>query len=155
MDAAAILVRPAAMGDVPGIRECVGAVAGEGRYLAFTKPYSFIETAFYLARVLDAGHPYFIAIDDQSVVGWCDVTPARGDVHAHVGVLGMGVLRKWRERGVGRRLIGAALDAASIVFEQVELHVYASNDRAGALPQIRLRRAGPSTRRSQARRRVR
>jgi ribosomal protein S18 acetylase RimI-like enzyme len=122
-----------ALGDTASVRECVGAVALERRFLAFTKPFSFVETAFYIARVVDAGHPYFVAIEGTHVIGWCDVTPSRGDVHAHVGVLGMGVLKDWRGRGIGRRLIERTVDAARVHFEQVDLHVYASNAPARAL----------------------
>ena len=133
MSTAAIVVRPASMGDTAAIHECVSAVIREERYLAFTRPFSFVETAFYLARVLDAKQPYFVAAGAGRVVGWCDVTPARGDVHAHIGVLGMGVASDWRGQGIGARLIEAALEASSELFEQVELHVFASNERARAL----------------------
>jgi putative acetyltransferase len=59
--------------------------------------------------------------------------PKMGHVHAHVGVLGMGVLAEARGRGIGRSLMQAALAAARERFEQVELSVYASNARAHAL----------------------
>jgi len=46
----------------------------------------------------------------------------------------MGVLAPWRGRGLGERLIRAALDAArERGFEKVELSVYATNPRARAL----------------------
>lgn len=121
------------MGDTAAIHECVSGVIREERYLAFTRPFSFVETAFYLARVLEAKQPYFVASREERVVGWCDVTPARGDVHAHIGVLGMGVASDWRGQGIGGRLIDAALEASRALFEQVELHVFASNERAQAL----------------------
>ncbi len=56
--------------------------------------------------------------------------------YAHEGMLGMGLLPDYRGRGLGERLIRAALDAArGAGFERVSLSVYASNTRAMALYQ--------------------
>jgi ribosomal protein S18 acetylase RimI-like enzyme len=123
----AIEVRRVTMRDVDGLRECIGAVAREGSHLAFTEPFSLVETSLYVARAIEAGHPHFVACDGGAIIGWCDVTPKPGAVHRHVGVLGMGVVSALRRHGVGTRLIAAALDAAKRRFEQVELSVYATN----------------------------
>ena len=52
----------------------------------------------------------------------------------HVGTLGMGILPKYRGKGLGHRLatdtIRAATDAG---MERIELEVFASNERAIAL----------------------
>lgn len=128
-----VVVRPVTLGDVPGVRDCVGAVAGEHRYLAVTRPFSLQETALYVARIVEAGHPYFVADDAGDVVGWCDVVPKMGHVHAHVGVLGMGLREGHRGRGLGSRLIDATLRAARERFEQVELSVYETNANAQRL----------------------
>jgi ribosomal protein S18 acetylase RimI-like enzyme len=131
--APSIAVRPVAFGDVAGLRDCVGAVAQERRFLAFTRPFSLQETALYVARVLDNGYVQYVADDGGRIVGWCDITPKAGHVHAHVGQLGMGVADGWRGRGLGSRLIGSALEAARRRFEQVELSVYATNGNAHRL----------------------
>jgi putative acetyltransferase len=128
-----IEVRPVTLGDVPGVRDCVGQVAAERRSLAVTQPFTLQETALFVARIVDGGHVQFVADDGARIVGWCDVVPKRGNVYAHVGELGMGVRDGWRGRGLGSRLMGAALDAARSRWEQVELSVYASNDAAQAL----------------------
>jgi ribosomal protein S18 acetylase RimI-like enzyme len=126
-------VRRVTLGDVPGLRDCVGAVASERAYLAVTQPFTLQETALFVARVLDRSEVQFVADDGGRIVGWCDVVTKAGHAHSHVGVLGMGVLAAWRRRGLGRRLIDAALDASRGRFEQVELSVYRSNAAAHAL----------------------
>jgi ribosomal protein S18 acetylase RimI-like enzyme len=129
----ATVVRPVTLGDVPGVRDCVGAVAAERMYLAVTRPFSLQETALYVARIVEASHAYFVADDGEAIVGWCDVVPKMGHVHAHVGVLGMGVRDGHRGQGLGSRLIEATLDVARERFEQVELSVYETNANAQRL----------------------
>ncbi|HEX4882820.1 MAG TPA: GNAT family N-acetyltransferase [Casimicrobiaceae bacterium] len=131
--AAGIVVRPIEFRDIPGFREAVGAVAAERRWLARTSMFSMEQTAVFVAGNIAHAHPQFVADDGGRVVGWCDVFPVPREVSPHVGVLGMGVLRDYRGRGIGRRLIAAALAAAEGRFEQVDLDVYGNNVAAQAL----------------------
>jgi ribosomal protein S18 acetylase RimI-like enzyme len=126
-------IRPVAIGDIEGVRECVGAVAKEGYALAVVEPFSITETALYVSRLIDVGLPNVVAVADDAIVGWCDVTPKAGGVHRHVGLLGMGVAASHRRRGIGLGLIRAALVAARARWEQVELSVFATNVPAQAL----------------------
>ena len=129
----AVTLRPITLGDVAGLRDCVGAVAQEKRYLAFVQPFTLQETALFVARIVEGGYPQYVADDAGRIVGWCDVTPKRGNVYAHVGELGMGLMDGWRGRGLGSALMRAALDASRRQWEQVELSVYAGNAAARAL----------------------
>jgi ribosomal protein S18 acetylase RimI-like enzyme len=128
-----IVVRPIAFRDIPGFRDAVGAVAAERRWLARTTAFSTEQTAVFVAGNIAHGHPQFVADDGGRVVGWCDVFPVPREVSPHVGQLGMGVLREWRGRGLGGRLLDAALAAAQGRFEQVDLDVYGGNVAAQAL----------------------
>jgi ribosomal protein S18 acetylase RimI-like enzyme len=127
------IVRPIEFRDIPGFRDAVGAVAAERRWLARTSVFSMEQTAVFVAGNIAHGHPQFVADDGGRVVGWCDVFPVPREVSPHVGLLGMGVLRQWRGRGLGGRLLDAALAAAQGRFEQVELDVYGGNVAAQAL----------------------
>jgi ribosomal protein S18 acetylase RimI-like enzyme len=128
-----IAIRPVTLGDIPGLRDCVGRIAEERRFLAVTQPFTLQESALFVAGVIDRGDVQYVADEGGRIVGWCDVVAKRGHVHAHVGVLGMGVLAAYRRRGVGTRLIEAALRAARDRFEQVELSVYSANGAAQSL----------------------
>ena len=100
-----IVVRPIEYRDIPGFHAAVGAVAAERLWLARTSAFSIEQTAVFVAGNIAHGHPQFVADDDGRIVGWCDIFPSAREVSQHVGVLGMGVLREWRGRGVGRRLM--------------------------------------------------
>jgi ribosomal protein S18 acetylase RimI-like enzyme len=134
MNADAVTIRPIAMGDTTGFRACLGTVMGERKYLAFLEPFSFAHTATFIAENIERGNPQLVADDAGQIVGWCDVRREAVPTYAHEGMLGMGLLPDYRGRGLGERLIRAALDAArGAKFERVSLSVYASNTRALAL----------------------
>jgi ribosomal protein S18 acetylase RimI-like enzyme len=128
------LVRPITIADVGGFRTCVNAVTRERKYLAFLRAFSLSETANFVANNLEAGNPQLVADAAGEIVGWCDVRREPIDSYAHVGMLGMGVIAAWRGRGLGERLLRAALEHASAAgFEKIELSVFATNARARAL----------------------
>ena len=128
------LVRPITLADVEGFNDCVNALTRERKYLAFLRAFSLNESATFVATNLERGNPQLVADAAGEIVGWCDVRRDTVDSYAHVGVLGMGLLPQWRGRGLGERLIRAALDAATAAgFEKVELSVYATNPRARRL----------------------
>ena len=134
MNPAQVIVRPITLADVAGYRTCVGAVMHERKYLAYLEPFSFTETATFVAGNIDKGNPHFVAEDAGRIVGWCDVGRDSVPTYAHEGMLGMGVLEDFRGHGLGKRLLLATLDAAGRAgFERVALSVYGSNARAAAL----------------------
>lgn len=134
MNPAPVTVRPITLGDVEGFRACVGAVMGERRYLAYLEPFPLPETAAFVAENIDLGNPHLVADDGGRVVGWCDVRRDTIPTYAHDSILGMGLLAGYRGRGLGGRLIRAALHAARDAgLERVSLSVYARNAAALAL----------------------
>lgn len=130
------IVRPATRADLEGYRRCIGRVAAERRWLVFvdTPPPDALHQ--HVGGMIDRGLPVFVAVAaDGIVVGWCDIhVPPFNPVRAgfdHVGVLGMGLDADWRGRGLGGRLLAAALAAAEALrIERVELDVFAANERA-------------------------
>jgi ribosomal protein S18 acetylase RimI-like enzyme len=127
-------IRPITLADVAGYRSCVGAVMGERKFLAYLEPFSFTQTATFVAENIENGNPHFVADDSGQIVGWCDVRRESVPTYRHEGLLGMGLLPGYRGRGLGEKLILAALDAArSAGLERISLSVYAQNTRAMAL----------------------
>ena len=128
-----IEVRPITNDDIPGFRETLDAVARERRHLAMLEAPSLERMRDFIGHNIAQDHAQFVATDDNRIVGWCDITPgAHGE--KHVGRLGMGVVKDYRGRGLGRKLLEATLAKARTKnFEKIELQVYASNAAGCAL----------------------
>lgn len=117
----------------PQLRAVLDTVAREQRYLAlFEAPPP--EEAFAFYRGLLAEGQCHVALEGASVIGWCDIQPAFGHARTHVGTLGMGLLPGFRRRGIGTRLLSAAIATAwSRGLRRIELTVREDNTGAKAL----------------------
>ena len=117
-----------------GLREALGAVAREKRYLAFTQAPPLDECIAFYKSILQHGHCQYIAELDGAVVGWCDILPARGEVRTHICILGIGLIASARHQSLGRMLMQAAIDKAwEIGLTRIELGVRIDNLNAIAL----------------------
>lgn len=109
-------------------------MARERKYLAFLEAPPLANAREFVLENIVKGNPQFVATADGCIAGWCDVVRQTRPIHAHAGVLGMGVLPAYRGRGLGRKLIEKTLQAAQLAgFWRVELAVHADNPRAIAL----------------------
>ena len=143
------IVRPIATSDAASYHACLDSVARERRYLAQTAalPLERIEMFVRESVALEAAQ--FVALDGSIVVGWADVFPNWADAVAHCGILGMGVLAKYRGRGIGTALLSACLaKAAAKGISRVVLEVRADNanaihlyEKAGFAVEARMRNA--------------
>jgi RimJ/RimL family protein N-acetyltransferase len=129
-----VVIRPIALADVEQFQSVTDAVMRERRFLAFVEGFSIEEAATFVARNLRLRNPHLVADDNGRLVGWCDIRRETIPVYAHAGHLGMGLLPDYRGKGIGMRLLQAAIDEARAAgFERIELSVYAANTRTAAL----------------------
>jgi ribosomal protein S18 acetylase RimI-like enzyme len=116
---------------IDGCNAALDVVARERKYLGFLEAPPIEASRVFIGMSIAQRHPHFVALEGNRVVGWCDVTPRERPTTRHVGVLGIGILPEWRERGVGRRLMERSLEAArTFPLARVELAVRADNARA-------------------------
>ena len=127
-----ITIREIRETDAPAFRQALDSVCHERKYLAAMEapPEDLVRT--FVTSNVSSGFPQFVAEEDGKIVGWCDAIP--GDASsgtAHVGRLGMGVLKDYRGKKLGRRLLEATIEKARrIGLEKLELSVYSSNSPA-------------------------
>lgn len=129
-----VTIRPGRMADVEGAHHCVGVVAAERAYILFLEPPPLARSREFYAGLIERQCPWLLAVHENRVVGWCNVVRIERPIFDHVGVLGMGLLPDYRGKGIGARLIAAALDASrALGLERVELAVFDNNTRARRL----------------------
>ncbi len=126
-----MLIRDTLPEDAKAVSVLIDTVARERRHLAGTSGFSEESTASFIASVQAAKGVHLVALVNDAIVGWCDITPASWEGMTHVGRLGMGVKAGFRGQGIGKALLKAALERAfSQGLQRVELEVFGSNGPA-------------------------
>ncbi|HEY0150529.1 MAG TPA: GNAT family protein [Longimicrobium sp.] len=130
-----IRIVPTGEEHVEGFNAAVATVARERRYIALVDGTPLAASREFVRSVHATGGVHLVAIaEGGAVVGWCDVDRHTREGFRHSARLGIGLLPGHRGRGLGRRLMEAAIEAAwGAGLERVELEVFASNARAIAL----------------------
>jgi RimJ/RimL family protein N-acetyltransferase len=127
-------IAPVRLRNAEALRRVFDTIARERRYLPIFEAPPLDDVRRYIQDAIEKDNPAIVAIGGDAVVGWCDIRRDAQPTGTHRGVLGMGVVPAWRARGVGSRLIEAALGLArERCFVRIELEVYADNHPAIAL----------------------
>jgi RimJ/RimL family protein N-acetyltransferase len=139
-----IEIAPISPAHVEGFHRALDSVARERKYLSIFEAFPVEQMRDFVLNQIETGSPAFVALAGVEVVGWCDIRRSSYPTYAHRGTVGMGVVAERRGRGIGFRLLGAALeDAFRRGLERVELDVRVDNVRAIALyEKIGFRREG-------------
>ena len=117
--------------DICGFRYALDQISKEKQYLAWTEAPPLESATAFVRDNIEKGIPQLVALDEGKVIGWCDITPHPRATRSHCGILGMGIIKGYRHKGIGTKLIQAALAAAkSYGYEKVELEVFDSNGAA-------------------------
>ena len=131
VDADIVPIRPE---HVESFHFTLDRVARERKYLAIFEAFPLEQMRAYVSGMIEKGDPMMVALASDEVVGWCDIRRDFFPAYAHRGAVGIGVLPERRGRGLGHRLLDAAVKLAfSRGFVRVELDVRADNARAIAL----------------------
>ena len=126
-----VAIVPIELRHIESLTDCVAEVARERRFLAIVEGFALDQTAAWVAADRLRGNPFLVALDQDRVVGWCEVRRDLLPGRAHTGLLGMGLRALYRGQGLGRRLLEQALAAArGRGLERIELLVRSPNAQA-------------------------
>ena len=129
-----ITIRTIEETDVAGYRDCLGVVARERVHLGIVEAPELEACTNWMKAVRGRDFPFVVARAGETVIGWCDIAPNERAGYQHVGRLGMGLLPGWRGRGIGARLLAAAVaEGDRIGLERIELEVFLGNGPAQRL----------------------
>lgn len=109
--------------------ETFDTIAKEKKYLAFNEGFPYDKTVEFIKNSIKNGYPHLFIIDVEKdiCVGWCDITPI-SDI---IGYLGMGLLREYRGRGVGKMALQEVIRLSKeFGYKSIKLDVLKSNSRA-------------------------
>ena len=116
---------------INGFWLAVDSVAREHKYLAFLEGPPIESTQEFVLDHINNDWPQLVALHEDRVIGWCDISPLDRPVFSHIGSLGIGVIDGYRGLGVGRALMKATLHAAQQKgLTRIELTVREHNIRA-------------------------
>jgi putative acetyltransferase len=125
-----VAILPTAECHLEGLYRAFDAVARERQYLTFFEAPPKEACLSFYRDIIARDDCQFVAVDDD-VVGWCDILPVLGQARGHVGILAIGIVAPARGRGIGPRLMRAAIDKAwTKGFERIQLAARADNTRA-------------------------
>ncbi|SCX27344.1 Spermidine N(1)-acetyltransferase [Agrobacterium sp. DSM 25558] len=116
---------------IEGFHRALDTVAKERRYLTMLEAFPLPETRDFVLNMIEKRNPHVVCTVQNQVVGWCDITRHFFPSHAHRGNLGMGIIPNYRGRGLGYRLMEAALfEAKQAGLVRIELSVRSDNPQA-------------------------
>jgi RimJ/RimL family protein N-acetyltransferase len=134
MAASDIEIRPSEERDLASFHACLDTVTRERRWLGMVQAPPLEVVRQFSESGRRHGTVQLVAIENERVIGWCDIRPNPLEGFRHAGELGMGILDGYRERGLGAELLRGTLDRARANgLARVSLEVFASNARAIAL----------------------
>lgn len=129
-----VTIAPTAPEHVQGLHRVLDITARERKYFGVFEAAPLPKVREHVANMLERGNPYFIALAADEVVGYCEIERVNFPANAHAGILEIGILPTFRDRGLGFRLISSVLaEARRAGFVRVALGVHADNARAIAL----------------------
>ena len=129
-----VVIRAIEAGDAESFHACLDFVAREGKFLALLEAPPLAEVKQFVASNVQQGIPQVVAVAESRVIGWCDIVPGWHHTLRHCGSLGMGLLPKYRGRGIGQLLFQECLRlAVQAGLTRVELEAREDNESALAL----------------------
>jgi ribosomal protein S18 acetylase RimI-like enzyme len=129
-----IKIVPISEEHIEGFHHCLDSVARERRHLASVQAPPLESVRKFVLSNLANNVPQLVALNENDVIGWCDISPMKYEGFTHCGTLGMGVRKDFRRLGIGTRLLEHTIvEAKEIGLERIELEVYASNTAAISL----------------------
>ena len=127
-------IEPLQRRHIKELHRVIDAVAGERQYFSQNQAMEIGEFTAWVERNIEQGCPQFVAISKRGLVGWSILHTNDLSFLSHCAALFIGLLPRWRGRGIGEQLLQACIDNAwEKQLTRLELEVYAHNTNAIAL----------------------
>lgn len=126
-----ITIRQIALNDVAGFHAAFSSVACEKKYLLRVEPPALDGMHEFVKQNVENEYAQYVALVNDSVIGWAGIIPIPRKSMEHVGTLGMGVISEYRGKGIGGRLLEKSIQHAwRQGLKRLELEVFSDNEFA-------------------------
>jgi ribosomal protein S18 acetylase RimI-like enzyme len=116
---------------IESFHEALDSVCKEKIYISRFEAPPLDKTRDFILNNIKNNVPQYVALSNNKVIGWCDITLNEKPTFKHCGRLGIGIIAGYRSQGIGNTLLNITLKKAEeIGIERVELEVYENNKRA-------------------------
>ncbi len=133
-DGRKVVVRPARMEDAESTLRNVNRVGKENVYIMIEQVPGLDEERRWLSAFDGVRNVLFVAASGDEVIGAADCHGGTFPKDSHVGGIGIAIQDRWREVGLGRRMMERVLEwMQARGFAKAELAVFATNLRARRL----------------------
>ena len=126
-----VVVRKIQLEDAEGFWTALKSVAQEKKYILTIQAPPFESTKAFVQDNVEKNYAQYVAVSDNTIVGWADIIPLEHPTMAHVGSLGMGVIADYRGQGIGSKLLASVIQHAwDSGLKRLELEVFTDNQAA-------------------------
>lgn len=131
-----VLIRQAEVADAQHLLDCVKKYIPQSEYIPKLEQEIVItveqEREWINSFLIHNNSLLLVAEYENLVIGNIDLTGNRRKVMEHTAVIGMGMLKEWRNSGLGTALLDTAIEWArqNPVLELIWLQVYTANKAA-------------------------
>ena len=133
-----IVIRHLNKSDIEGVWNNFNEVVEEGIYLPVFFPVrSRLEKDSWYRKIKNEKEICIIAEDKKfkppyNIIGQCEISHSEWDAGSHVGILGIIVKKKYRDLGIGIKLIDLAIRESKKLNnkEKIVLSCFSTNERA-------------------------
>jgi ribosomal protein S18 acetylase RimI-like enzyme len=124
-------IRPLQIQDSLELGRCVGDICEEGIYMVAQHRLDEDIYRRWIFNMISRGNPFLVLEDAGKIVGWIEVRRDTESGRKHNGLLSMGMLPAYREKGWGKKLLQEAINLSfSTDFLRIELWVRGNNTNA-------------------------
>ena len=128
---------------IRAVHQMLDVVCQERRYMRHIHPPSLEQLQDKIIEALKHHAAHYVAMtqdadtNQPTVVGFCSIIPSKHEGFTHSGNLTLAVLPEYRSRGIGRKLLQAAINHAhDNQITRIQTELLASNIPSIRLPRI-------------------
>ncbi len=131
-----ILIRQAEINDAEKLLNCIKIYIPQSTYIPKLQQEILLsidqEKEWIASFMTSKNSILLIAEYENEIIGNIDLTGSRRKAMEHTAVIGMGMLKEWRNAGLGTTLLSAVVDWArqNPILELIWLQVYTENKAA-------------------------